>query len=493
MCVVLVALLVGIVLSETCIRIFGGAWFQTQICLIKNRIQAFLCSVKDNEKQRLILLAGYKILLFSSTILVIIGILVIIASLGIWLLKWSKWQQTVYLIIITMVSVLWWMVRKIQLKSDILPFSKKRFNSRYGFMDRLVHWFALEPTVVRHFTFALERKFVLPKKNQIAVTKSAASAVYICGLARSGTTMLLRILNQIDIFQSLNYRDMPFVLAPNLWNKIRQHGTKQTISEERVHGDGILVNFDSPEAFEEIFWRTYTKQIPNKKYLRYSEPTPESLAAFADYRMLVTKSRSELVSTPTGQLRRYLSKNNNNLLRLRSICADTTGTVLLVYRNPLTTALSLFGQHKRFLGLQAKDHFIRSYMGWLGHYEFGLDHQPFYFAKPYMNKTLTPTKLDYWLDYWNAVYSFIIDQQDLKLYFVNYDTFCTQPKQMLNSIFSLLNIRDGNISLAQQIKPLTSRANKTNEFCPELIKRTNIIYSALLASKKNIHIKCMKI
>ena len=39
-------------------------------------------------------------------------------------------------------------------------------------------------------------------------------------MARSGSTILLNSIYKTDIFASLTYADMPFVLAPNLWSKI---------------------------------------------------------------------------------------------------------------------------------------------------------------------------------------------------------------------------------------------------------------------------------
>ena len=44
--------------------------------------------------------------------------------------------------------------------------------------------------------------------------------IFICGLPRSGTTILMRSLYETKKFASLTYRDMPLLLSPNLWNKI---------------------------------------------------------------------------------------------------------------------------------------------------------------------------------------------------------------------------------------------------------------------------------
>ena len=95
--------------------------------------------------------------------------------------------------------------------------------------------------------------------------------VFVAGLARSGTTILLNAINQSKQFASLSYEDMPFILAPNFWTKINP--AKQYLDvKERAHGDGIKISMNSPEAFEEVFWKTFDKLPLNcedyfKKYV----------------------------------------------------------------------------------------------------------------------------------------------------------------------------------------------------------------------------------
>ena len=364
-------------------------------------------------------------------------------------------------------------------------------SNAYGTLERWLHWLALEPAVVRHLAFDLERQFALPKRpaQASASTNRAADpsdgAVYVCGLARSGTTMLLRILDEIDDFRSLIYRDMPFVLAPNLWKQITRYGQKRSVTAERAHGDGILVDFDSPEGFEEVFWRTFSTQTSNSNCLAAAPPSAEALANFADYRALVANPRTEPVPA-NGILRRYLSKNNNNLLRLPSLCADPTATVLLVYRNPVATARSLHRQHQRFCAAQTENRFTRRYMNWLVHHEFGLDHLPFCFAVSGMDSSLKPDDPNYWLDYWNAVYSYVLAQKDLRLHLVNHDALCVMPSQMFGAIFEVLGVQADTEALAKMITKSGLNAMSTAGFCPKLLSRTKAVHDVLLSSQKNI-------
>jgi len=81
--------------------------------------------------------------------------------------------------------------------------------------------------------------------------------IFIAGLARAGTTALMRLFYETGEFCSLTYRDMPFPLAPLLWKKLMRFSAREQGLRERPHGDGIFVGFDSPEALEEVFWRVF--------------------------------------------------------------------------------------------------------------------------------------------------------------------------------------------------------------------------------------------
>lgn len=496
--ILLVSIVIGTVLVEIVCRTFGGLWLNGQLRQIGGLLQAFREARGDDARQALLLRSGRATLQFSLGALGLLLGLMAIAGLAPWALQWTESQQTAYLVALSVVATGWWILRSrcsvVSTPTSQLPLipTTMRGNA-YGVVKRWLHWLALEPAAARHLAFDLERQFALPKRptpvtsSTNKATDPADGAVYICGLARSGTTMLLRILDQVDAFRTLTYRDMPFVLAPNLWKQLTRHAPQRSMPAERAHGDGILVDFDSPEGFEEVFWRTFGTQTRGKRCLGADEPSPEVLTAFADYRALVANPRTEDIPR-NGIPLRYLSKNNNNLLRLRSLCADPTATVLLVYRDPVATARSLHRQHQRFCAAQTADRFTRTYMGWLAHHEFGLDHLPFCFAVPEMDVSRTPDDLNYWLDYWNAVYSYVLAQRDLRLHLVNHDALCAQPFRMLEVIFAVLGVHADAAALAKQITAPATDASRTDGFCSDLLRRAEATHRALLISLKNIRI-----
>lgn len=489
--VLLVALFVAVILTEIGLCFFGREWFREQTRKITMHLKDFRAANSDDDRQQLLLRSGWETIRFGIVTLCLVGCLFLIVFLPLWILTWVNKQQTTYLLTMSIAATVWVIFRSHQNPATIRSDSKTVNRSSYRFLDRWLHWLALEPTVVRRLAFDLDRLYSLPankskdKSYHGISTDPADGAVYVCGLARSGTTMLLRLLDQVDVFRSLNYRDMPFVMAPNLWKRIAAHAQKEMSCTERAHGDGIFVDYDSPEAFEEVFWRTFNYTQDDAKCFGSTTVSLEALAAFNDYRMLVANPKKRLMDK-TVPLKRYLSKNNNNLLRLQYLSADPTATLFVVYRHPVATARSLYRQHKRFCAMQTEDTFTLHYMRWLAHHEFGLIHRPFCFAVNKMVTTCTPDNPNYWLDYWNAVYSHVLEQIDLPVCFVDHDAMCAEPQQMLESIFNVLGVEVDIPPLARQIIPPRLELSPDGEFCADMLSRTERTYRELLTSPKNV-------
>ena len=158
----------------------------------------------------------------------------------------------------------------------------------YSWLEQKLHKFALSSQFMREVIFDFE-------STNIAPSSETGEHVFITGLARAGTTILLNALYKSNIFASLSYADMPFVLAPNLWSKI-SFKKKDLELKERAHGDGIKVSTESPEAFEEVFWKTFSEENDDE--------LEEKFRVYVGN--IVHKNKKE----------RYLSKNNQNIKRV---------------------------------------------------------------------------------------------------------------------------------------------------------------------------------
>lgn len=470
------SVLVSCILVEIIYRAVRNPKLKPALTSVQSGFSEFRKATTDDERQRLLIGVGSKTLLLSTTFLLTCVVLGLIAFTPPWAFGWGESTEIVYLVALTLVSALWFYGR-VKLTGN-KPTAAKMNEGSYGLVDRWLHQLALGSNTLRRIAFDLEKLIALPAKQA-----GADSPVYVCGLARSGTTLLLRILDQAECFRSLSYRDMPFVMAPNLWKKISRHGERVVALAERAHGDGIYVGYDSPEAFEEVFWQTFDSPASETACYDMPVPSKETLKVFAQYRLMVANPKSS-----SGAARRYLSKNNNNLVRLSSLCAEASATVLLVYRDPLATARSLHRQHQRFLAAQQEDPFTLKYMQWLGHHEFGLAHKPFCFAAAAMNPALKPEQPDYWLDYWNAVHAYVLKHEEHTIHLVHHDTMCTEAEVFLGRLFELLNIKMDVPALAQEIRAPRTAAAPADEFSPELLRAAYQIYSLLREKTGNIFV-----
>jgi hypothetical protein len=237
---------------------------------------------------------------------------------------------------------------------------------------------------------------------------------------------------------------MPFVTAPYLWSRISSgYGQRAGAAKERAHGDRLWVDFDSPEAFEEVFWMTFSD--PPFVGQDGLEPYEAGEELVENYRKYVGNI---VARSAAGGAQRYLAKNNNNLLRIPAIrAAFPDATIIVPFRNPLDHASSLLNQHERFLERHETDPFSLKYMNWLGHFEFGANFKPFLFAAEAVPRDEEETRtLEYWLRYWRVVHEFILAHYTSDVVLLDYDELCRRPDDMLSRLESRLALDAGLLS-----------------------------------------------
>ena len=239
----------------------------------------------------------------------------------------------------------------------------------YSFIQKFLHDFVLSKKLINKSLFEVEKIIYLKNKDI-----KNQSHIFITSLPRSGTTSLLNFIYSSNQYTSLKYKNMPFVLSPNLSKLFNK---QDIIKKERVHGDGITYDINSPEAFDEVFFNNDDNFIESE---------------LLNYLQLILSSENKI---------RYLSKNNLNYKRIDLINSILPNSIFLIpIREPLQHAYSLLNQHLNFNKLQKKDDFIRRYMNYLGHNEFGLNHKPW--NNPINFQDLN--KIDYWLEQWFLFY-----------------------------------------------------------------------------------------
>lgn len=191
--------------------------------------------------------------------------------------------------------------------------------------------------------------------------------VYIAGLARAGSTVLLEILHGSGRFASQRYADYPLLWTPYWWNRLRRRlPAPAAAPSQRAHGDRIEVTVDSPEAFEEPLWMHF---FPG----RHDPAVDQVLEAGAGDARFAPFYRHHIAKLLAVHGReRYLAKGNYNLARLpflHGLFPDARFIVPL--RDPVAQVGSLLKQDRLFCAAAAEDRAIDVHLRRTGHFEFG--------------------------------------------------------------------------------------------------------------------------
>lgn len=275
--------------------------------------------------------------------------------------------------------------------------------TNYSKAQRILHKIVLENKFLVQSLYEIEKILFLKKTKNFKNNNH----LFISGLPRSGTTFLLNYFYKTRQYGSLTYKDMPFVMAPNFFSKLKKKINLK--KKERMHKDGIEYNVNSPEALDEVF---------------ISKININELNNYINL-ILLNKKKTK-----------YLSKNNLNYKRINNLVSIfPNAKILIPIRNPVDHAKSLLTQHINFISNQKKNNFVRSYMKYLNHHEFGIDHISWY--KPINFKDYND--INYWLEQWYLFYKNIYKRRmnDKNCFFVNFDNL--DNKRYLKKILLFTN------------------------------------------------------
>lgn len=300
----------------------------------------------------------------------------------------------------------------------------------YTALDRALHRVAFAATPTQLALSDLEDR--LYPVHAIEIRRP----VFVTSLARAGTTLLLNILSAAPEFATHTYRNMPFVLCPLFWDRLSRGFREKGAARERSHGDGVAIDFDSPEAFEEVVWMAHWPEHYQADRIQPWSAEERAPAFEAFLRQHLRK----IISLAGGEngpgTLRYLSKNNANIARLdllQEIFPDAR--IVVPLRNPWDHARSLLRQHLRFKELHRDDAFSRRYMEWLGHFEFGSALRPIDF-QGWCNgpAAAAPGDITYWLTYWCNCYEAVLETAGSAVTFIDYDRLCAKPQSGLERL-----------------------------------------------------------
>jgi len=311
---------------------------------------------------------------------------------------------------------------------------------------RWVHWLGREINRHPRRWIALGNLETRTVAEQIAGIQVRAP-IYIAGLARSGSTILLEKLARHPQIATHRYRDDPPVFVPYWWNRWLERIPQQRApARERSHRDGIAVTPDSPEAFEEALWMAFFPHLhdPGRSAVLGRRTQAPGFEAF--YRDHIRKLLA------VRGARRYLAKGNYNLTRLaylQRLFPDAR--FVIPVRDPVWHIASLMKQHRLFLAGQLGNPRARAHLRRIGHFEFGADRRPINPGDTAAVEEIQALwargeELAGWARYWALLHRFLADQLDADpqlraaCLVVRYETLCGAPAQTLAEVLRFCDL-----------------------------------------------------
>jgi hypothetical protein len=230
--------------------------------------------------------------------------------------------------------------------------------------------------------------------------------VFVCGLARAGTTITLELLAGLPGVASYRYRDFPGVHLPLAWNRALG-GKPASEPVERLHGDGIEITADSPEALDEPIWMSFFSSAHDPTRVSVLDGEQRYPAFDSFYRQTLRK----LLLLRRG--RRVVLKGNYLISRLGYLIRlFPDARFILLVRDPVEHVGSLMRQQVNFSAAATADRRVLDYLQALGHFEFGLDRRPINLGDPAAIDAVLAAwtagrEAEGWAFYWRHVYGYL--------------------------------------------------------------------------------------
>lgn len=364
------------------------------------------------------------------------------------------------------------------------------FSTQYSGLDRALHRFAFRGVGFQKMMAELEDDMFSKQLAGIEVT----APVFVTSLPRAGTTLLLNVLSQLPGVATHSYRNMPLLLCPLLWDKVSRPFRQKATLQERAHGDGMAVGFDSPEAFEEVIWKAFWGgKYGERSIALWSED--DRSAAFEDFFRLHIRKLLHLKLAEGAARGRYVSKNNANVARLRLLPRIFPDAHIVVpFRNPLDHVGSLLRQQRNFLELHAEDAFAAEYMASIGHHDFGSTLKPLDFdgwveGDPQGDPRNDAERPDFWLRYWIVAFRDLMAVRDERVILVDYDALCRNAEPAIRALLERVDLGaerpQAVTELAALFRPPTQYSGEDLSVEPGLLEEARELHEALSAASIN--------
>ena len=325
-----------------------------------------------------------------------------------------------------------------------------------------------------------ETAFLQSELSSIQIEKP----VFITGLARAGTTLLLELFSAADRIATHRYRDFPFLTVPYVWNRYLDLHSVSQEPVERAHQDRIKITRESPEAFEEPLWHAFFPEAHSPTAIHRLDEH----AANPDFERYFQDHIRKLLWIRQGD--RYLSKGNYNISRIEYLARlFPDARFVVAIRHPLTHVHSLVRQHQLFSDYAASDARVPVYLAAAGHFEFGPQRVPIRIDAAQGDRILEAwSRGDDYLGYaiqWAEIYGFVNALREKaphiaeRMLVVRYEDLCDDPDRIVRSVLRHIQV---DISRAENVLGQTGHISKSTHR-PEL---DQAVQTALVAEVESV-------
>jgi len=354
----------------------------------------------------------------------------------------------------------------LMLRRKDVPVPSSSEGYHMGMIDTILTWIATRYAGTMRAFGEWESWVMARQIKRVEIKKP----IFITGLARAGTTVLLETLAKADGVATHRYRDFPFIMTPVFWNRFISLFAAKQVPVERPHKDSIKITRESPDAFEEPIWQHFFPFLHDPKTLHELNRENSNRMFEKFYQEHIKK----ILIIRKGS--RYLSKGNYNITRIDYIGRIFTDARFLIpVRHPLSHIESLVRQHLLFQDYTAQNPQVPEYFRAVGHYEFGPQRRPICLTHEGCNQVIKMWEQgDNHLGYamqWTEIYRFVAElhkkEPDLanRILVIRFEDLCSDPLAEIQKVLDFVELgrNDSIVEAAQKIRTPSRPLNLTQE------------------------------